>query len=152
MATEMTVKVMKELIGKEVSVGDWLEVTQDRINQFADCTGDHQWIHGDSEKAAKGPFGKPIAHGFLTLSLLPALQSAIRFSVKGAKMGVNYGLNKVRFLSPVPVGSRIRIRGVLSGVEEKEGGRILFTYTNTIEIEGSEKPACVAETLSLVYV
>ena len=152
MATEMTVKEMKELIGKEVSVGDWLEVTQDRINQFADCTGDHQWIHVDLEKAAKGPFGKPIAHGFLTLSLLPALQSGTRFSIKGAKMGINYGLNKVRFLSPVPVGSRIRIRGVLSDVEEKEGGRILFTYTNTIEIEGSEKPACVAETLSLVYV
>jgi len=152
MATEMTVKEMKELIGKEVSVGDWLEVTQDRINQFADCTGDHQWIHVDLEKAAKGPFGKPIAHGFLTLSLLPALQPGTRFSIKGAKMGINYGLNKVRFLSPVPVGSRIRIRSVLSGVEEKEGGRVLFTYTNTIEIEGSEKPACVAETLSLVYV
>ena len=152
MATEMTVKEMKELIGKEVSLGDWLEVTQDRINQFADCTGDHQWIHVDLEKAAKGPFGKPIAHGYLTLSLLPALQSGTRFSIKGTKMGINYGLNKVRFLTPVPVGSRIRTRGVLSGVEEKEGGRILLTTTHTIEIEGGQKPVCVAETLSLVYI
>ncbi|OGP49379.1 MAG: enoyl-CoA hydratase [Deltaproteobacteria bacterium RBG_13_43_22] len=152
MATEMTIQEVKELLGKEVSLGNWFEVTQDRINQFADCTGDHQWIHVDLEKAAKGPFGKPIAHGFLTLSLLPSLQSGTRFSVKGARMGINYGLNKVRFLSPVPVGSRIRVRGILSGVEEKEGGRILLTTTQTIEIEGSEKPACVAETLSLIYV
>lgn len=152
MATEITVQELKDKIGEEISVGDWLEMTQDRINQFAECTGDHQWIHVDLEKAAQGPFGKPIAHGYLTLSLLPALQSGARFTIKGSKMGVNYGLNKVRFLTPVPVGSRIRTRGVLSNVEEKEGGRILFTYTHTIEIEGVEKPACVAETLSLVYV
>jgi acyl dehydratase len=152
MTTEITVQELKDKIGEEISVGDWLEMTQDRINQFADCTGDHQWIHVDLEKAAQGPFGKPIAHGYLTLSLLPALQSGARFRIKGAKMGVNYGLNKVRFLTPVPVGSRIRTRGVLSNVEEKEGGRVLCTYTHTIEIEGLAKPACVAETLSLVYV
>jgi acyl dehydratase len=106
----------------------------------------------DLEKAAKGPFGNPIAHGYLTLSLLPALQSDSGFRIKGAKIGINYGLNKVRFLTPVPVGSRIRTRGVLSNDEEKEGERVLFTYTHTIEIEGVAKPACVAETLNLVYV
>ena len=152
MATEITVKEMRDKIGEEISVGDWFEITQDRINQFADCTGDHQWIHVDLEKAAKGPFGKPIAHGYLTLSLLPTLQSGARFSIKGTKMGINYGLNKVRFLTPVPVGSRIRSRGVLSNIEEKEGGRILITNTLTIEIEGVAKPACVAESLSLIYV
>ena len=94
MAKEITVQEMKDKIGEEISVGDWLEMTQDRINQFADCTGDHQWIHVDLEKAAKGPFGKPIAHGYLTLSLLPALQSGARFTIKGAKMGINYGLEQ----------------------------------------------------------
>jgi acyl dehydratase len=152
MATEITVSELKDKIGEEISVGNWLEMTQERINQFAECRGDHQWIHVDLDKAAKGPFGMPIAHGYLTLSLLPALQSDVRFTIKGAQMGINYGLNKVRFLTPVPVGSRIRTRAVLSNVEEKEGGRILFTYTHTIEIEGVAKPACVAETLSMVYV
>jgi acyl dehydratase len=152
MATELTVKEMKDLIGKEVILGDWFEVTQDRINQFADCSGDHQWIHVDLERAAKGLFGKPIAHGYLTLSLLGSLSAGKGITVKGAKMGINYGLNRLRFISPVPVGSKIRTRGVLSNVEEKEGGTVLITTIHTIEIEGGAKPACVAETLSLLYV
>jgi acyl dehydratase len=151
MATETTLQEMKDLIGKEISLSEWLEVTQGRINQFADCTGDHQWIHVDLERAAKGPFGKPIAHGYLTLSLLPGLQSETRLSLKGAKMGVNYGLNKVRFISPVPAGSRVRARGVLKNVEERGDGSVMLTIAQTIEIEGANKPACVAETLSLTY-
>lgn len=141
----------KDLIGKEVFCSDWVEITQDQINQFADCTRDHQWIHVDQEKAAAGPFGTTIAHGFLTLSHVPFFSYQVPVSFEGAKMSVNYGLNKVRFLNPVAVGSRIRDRIVLAALEEKPGNRILVTQTHTIEIEGKDTPACIAETLGMLF-
>ena len=149
---EITLQEMKNLIGKEISLGGWLEVTQKMINQFAECTGANDWIHVDIARSDKGPYGRPIAQGLLTLSLLPKLQSEIRLSIKGAKMEINYGLNKVRFISPVPVGSKIRVRSILKNLEEKEAGTVLLTINRVIEIEGIEKPACVAETLSLSYI
>lgn len=144
---------LKGLIGQEVGVSDWLVIDQKRINQFADCTDDHQWIHVDVEKAAKGPFGKTIAHGFLTLSLIPAMGACIRlpFDKADIQMGINYGLNKVRFLNPVPVDSRVRSRITLAGVEEKAPGKIMLTYRHSIEIEGQAKPACAAETLAMMF-
>ena len=144
------IKDLPGLVGTEVGVSDWLLVDQDRVNKFADATGDHQWIHVDVERAKKeSPFGGPIAHGFLTLSLLPSLGWQV-FTSEGAKMGVNYGCNKVRFMAPVPVGSRVRDTLVLS--EAKLIRETLQTViTHTIEIEGVEKPACVAESVTLIY-
>ena len=140
---------VKAKIGQEIGVGDWVEVTQERINQFADATGDHQWIHVDEERAKQGPFGKTIAHGYLTLSLLPSLGGG-GLGIEGTKMGINYGLDRVRFIAPVPAGSRVRARRKLVDVKEGEGFVQLKTEV-TIELEGSEKPACVAETLSRAY-
>jgi acyl dehydratase len=151
MSIAATMEKMKDLIGKEVFLSDWKEVTQNQIKLFADATGDHQWIHVDVEKAAKGPFGKPIAHGFLTLSHLPFFSYQMPLRYEGSKMGINYGLNKVRFLNPVVVGAKIRDRIVLSNVEEKSDSRLLMTTTHTIEIQGADKPACIAETLSMIY-
>jgi len=128
-------------------------IDQNRINNFAESTGDFQWIHVDEEKAAQGPFGQTIAHGFLTLSLIPLFGEAIKmpaFANLKVQMGINYGLNKVRFINPVPVGSKVRSRIVLSDIIEKSPGRILSTYTHTIEIEGQEKPACIAEQLGMI--
>jgi len=142
---------IKERIGDEMFVTNWVEIDQERINKFADCTGDHQWIHVDEEKAKSGPFGKTIAHGYLTLSLIPMFSGAGGVVPEGLKMAINYGANKVRFINPIPVDSKVRDRAVLSNVEEKGGGRILMTTTHTIEIEGQEKPACVAETLSMFF-
>ncbi|MEJ8279569.1 MaoC family dehydratase [Pseudonocardia spirodelae] len=136
--------------GTEVGESDWFTVTQERIDGFADATGDHQWIHVDPEKAAAGPFGTTIAHGFLTLSLLPVLVQGI-YKVDGVRMGVNYGLNKVRFTSPVPVGSRVRARVELTDVSDISGG-VQLTLGVTVEIEGSDKPAVVAEWLTRQYV
>ena len=134
----------RALLGQELGVSDWLEIDQQRVNDFADVTGDHQWIHVDVERAkTESPFGTPIAHGFLTLSLIPAL-SKDNFRVDNAKLGINYGLNKVRFLTPVPVGSRVRVRSELAGVEDK-GAAADLTVKHTIEIDGVEKPAAVAE-------
>lgn len=142
----------RALLGQEVAVSDWLEVSQERINQFAEATGDHQWIHLDVERAkAESPYGTTIAHGFLTLSLLSCLmQSAVKFNV-AAKMGINYGLNRVRFVSAVPAGSRIRGRVVLQNLEDFTGGH-QFTWQITVEIDGAAKPACVAEWLTRMYV
>ena len=141
---------LKGLVGQELGVSDWHEVTQDEVDAFADATGDHQWIHVDAERAAKGPFGTTIAHGFLTLSLLPRLaESAIK--VDDVRMGVNYGLNRVRFPAPVPSGSRIRARMKLLGYEAIDGGAQLVMEV-TMEREGSDKPVCVAESLSRRYV
>ena len=141
---------LKEHIGEEKTTG-WIEVTQERINNFADCTDDHQYIHVDIEKAKNGPFGRTIAHGFLSLSLIPAFSYTISFIPPGMNItAVNYGLNKVRFINPVPSGSKVRDAIKLSGVEEKENGRILMTTTHTIFIEGVEKPALIAETLSMI--
>jgi acyl dehydratase len=151
MSMDTTLEQMKKLLGTEVYLSDWKEVTQEQINQFADATGDHQWIHVDVEKAKQGPFGAPIAHGFLTLSNLPFFSYQMPLKFEGAKMSINYGLNKVRFLNPVIVGSKIRDRIVLSGVEAKENNRLLMTTTHTMEIQGQEKPACIAESLAMTF-
>ncbi|WP_434588222.1 MaoC family dehydratase [Streptomyces sp. A5-4] len=136
-------------VGEQLGHSAWLEVDQKRIDLFADATGDHQWIHVDPEKAAAGPFGATIAHGYLTLSLLPALVPQI-MRVEGMKMGINYGTNKVRFPSPVPVGSRLRATAVLREVTDAGGG-VQVTAVVTVEREGAEKPACVAESVSRYY-
>src|SRR5580698_6493629 len=136
--------------GQDMGVSDWLLIDQDRINKFADATGDHQWIHIDVERAKKElPGGKTIAHGYLTLSLIPMLGSEI-LRVTGVTRGINYGSNKVRFTNMVPVGSRVRARQKLLAVDPKAGG-LQLTNEITIEIEGQERPACTAETISLVY-
>ena len=138
------------LVGQEVAVSDWLTITQQQVNQFAEATGDHQWIHVDVEKAKAGPFGAPIAHGFLTLSLIPQFfESSIE--IRGTSMGVNYGLNKVRFTAPVPVGSRLRARMTLLACDPIDNGGFQMTWQVTIEREGSERPVCVAESLSRRY-
>jgi acyl dehydratase len=141
---------LKSLVGQEVAVSDWIDITQERVNTFADATGDHQWIHLDVERSRReSPFGGTVAHGFLTLSLLPLLmQSAIRMN--DVKMGVNYGLNKVRFPAPVPVGCRIRGRMTLLTIEDIPGGAQM-TWQVTMEREGSDKPVCVAESISRRY-
>ncbi|RKT82121.1 Acyl dehydratase [Saccharopolyspora antimicrobica] len=134
--------------GEPLGTSEWLTITQEQVNQFADATLDHQWIHVDVARAEQGPFGTPIAHGFLTLSLLSKLNSQ-NYRFEGAKMGINYGLNKVRFPSPVPVGARIRSVAELADVTEVQGG-VQLTIRSTIEIEGAAKPACVAEGLTRV--
>ncbi|MFF9912885.1 MaoC family dehydratase [Streptomyces sp. NPDC013457] len=140
---------LRAAVGEPLGHSDWLEVEQKRIDLFADATGDHQWIHVDPERAASGPFGKTIAHGYLTLSLLPTLVPQI-MRVEGMKMGLNYGTNKVRFPSPVPVGSRLRAGAVLTEVTEAGGG-VQVTATVTVEREGGDKPVCVAESVSRYY-
>ena len=151
MSVASVLKDMEKLIGKEIFVSDWTQVTQEQINKFADSTKDHQWIHVDVEKAAKGPFGKTIAHGFLTLSHLPFFSYQVPLKFEGAKMAINYGLDKVRFINPVFSGAKIRDRIVISALEERPDNRALMTQTHTIEIEGQEKPACVAQALSMIY-
>jgi acyl dehydratase len=140
---------IKALAGRDLGASDWLEVTQDRIDTFADATGDHQWIHVDATRAAAGPFGTTIAHGYLTLSLVIPLFGSL-LSVEGTKMGVNYGLEKVRFPNPVRVGSRIRLAATVDSVAEVAGG-LQMTCDFTVEIEGQEKPACVARTIYRQY-
>jgi acyl dehydratase len=145
------IEELKTLIGQEVAVSDWLEITQSRINDFADATGDHQWIHIDTERAkTDSPFHSTIAHGFLSLSMLPQL-AAKAFKVQGDfKMGINYGLNRLRFVSPVTAASRIRARFALQSVEDVQGG-IQLAWTVTCETEGGQKPALVAEWLVRYY-
>jgi acyl dehydratase len=137
---------VRDAVGHDLGTSNWLEITQERVNQFADATGDHQWIHVDPERAAAGPFGAPIAHGYLTLSLSNALLPEI-VEVRDVSMGVNYGANKVRFPAPVPVGSRIRAQVTLASVEDVPGG-VQTTMVITIEIDGGIKPACVIESIS----
>jgi len=144
-----TIAEFKDLVGEEIGVSDWITVTQERIQLFADATNDHQWIHLDAERAKAGPFGTTIAHGFLTLSLLPEM-AASAFGVNETRMGVNYGLNKVRFPAPVPSGSRLRGRFKLVGYEPLEGGAQL-TVQVTMEREGSDKPVCIAESIGRRY-
>jgi acyl dehydratase len=148
----MNLADLRSHLGQQIALSDWVSVTQERINAFADATGDHQFIHVDLEKAAAGPFGAPIAHGFLTLSLLAGEFSTSGGGVRidGGRMTVNYGLNKVRFVAPVRAGSRLRNRAVLQALEEGQG-HLQLTVLNTIEIEGQDKPACVAESLVRVY-
>jgi acyl dehydratase len=145
------IEELKSLVGQEVGASDWLEVTQERVNQFADATEDHQWIHIDTERArTESPFGVTIAHGFLTLSLLPFL-TAQALSVRGNfKMGINYGLNKLRFPSPVPVGSSIRARFTLESVEDVPGGAQI-TWAVTVEAKDAQKPSLAAEWLVRYY-
>ena len=138
-------------VGKEIGISDWLLVDQDRINKFADATGDHQWIHVDVERAKKDmPGGKTIAHGYLTLSLIPFLTKKIA-KVKKVSRGINYGSNKVRFTSPVPAGARVRARQKLVAAEPVQGNGMRFTNEITIEIEGQDRPACVAEVMAIQY-
>jgi acyl dehydratase len=144
-----TLAELQGLVGQPVASSDWIEVTQQRIEQFARATGDHQWIHVDPVRAAAGPFGTTIAHGFLTLSLLPEM-GASAFQVGDIRMGVNYGLNRVRFPAPVPAGSRLRGHFKLLASEPLEGGAQL-TFEVTMEREGSDKPVCVAESVSRRY-
>jgi acyl dehydratase len=140
---------LQALVGQDVATSDWITVGQDRIDQFAQATGDHQWIHIDPALAANGPFGTTIAHGFLTLSLLPEM-SASAMEVRDTRMGVNYGLNRVRFPAPVPSGSRLRAHFKLLSYEPLEGGAQL-TMEVTMEREGSTKPVCVAESVARRY-
>ncbi len=141
-----------ELVGTEIGVSDWIDVTQDAINQFADVTHDHQFIHVDPEAAAKTPFGGPIAHGFLTLSLLSAMGAGTAVRFENVAMGVNYGFEKVRFMQPVPAGGKVRGRFVLKDVKERQPKQYQLTYEVTVEIEGIEKPALIAEWLTLQFV
>jgi acyl dehydratase len=138
------------MLGQTVGHSDWVTVTQEQVDRFAEATGDHQWIHVDVERARQGPFGGPVAHGFLTLSLLP-LFMASAFEVRGARMGVNYGLNRVRFTDPVPVGSRLRALFTLQALEPLEHGGRQLSWAVTVEREGSAKPVCVAESLVRLY-
>jgi acyl dehydratase len=141
---------LKELAGTDIGRTGWLEITQQRIDTFADATGDHQWIHVDREKAAAGPFGTTIAHGYLTLSLVIPLFGEL-LEVKGVRMGINYGLNKVRFPAPVPVGSKIRLAARFGAIEDAGVNAVQAVADLTVEVEGSEKPACVAQVLYRYY-
>lgn len=144
-----TPHALKDAVGQALGSSDWLTIDQERINLFADATGDHQWIHVDPERAKDGPFGKCIAHGYLTLSLVNLFLPQI-VDVQGISMGVNYGCGKVRFPSPVPVGSRVRGTGELVEVEEVKGG-VQATIRVTVEIDGSDRPACVVDTISRYF-
>ena len=140
---------LKDAVGTHLGYTDWMVVDQDRINRFADATGDHQWIHVDVDQAKAGPFGGTIAHGYLTLSLIPALLPQVLVPT-GFKMGVNYGCNKVRFMAPVPVGSKLRLGVKVLGVDEIAGGSQM-TLEATLEVEGAAKPSCVAEVIYRQY-
>jgi acyl dehydratase len=145
-----TLAELPPLVGQELVVSDWITVTQEQVNLFAQATGDHQWIHVDVERAKAGPFGAPIAHGFLTLSLLPRFfESSVR--IEETRMGVNYGLNKVRFIAPVPVGSRLRARMKLLACDAIDNNGMQMTWEVTTEREGSNKPVCIAESIARHY-
>ena len=146
MATQLTMAELEEAGERELGTSSWVPIEQRQIDLFAEATGDHQWIHVDPERAAKGPFGKTIAHGFMTLALLPRLQHQM-YTVNGIKLAINYGLNKVRFPAPVPVGSRVRAKSSLVNVEDLGDGAVQATVSTTVEVEGSDKPACVAESV-----
>jgi acyl dehydratase len=141
-------KDLAGLVGQELGVSDWVEVTQERVNKFAEATGDFQWIHVDVERAER-EMGGPIAHGYLTVSLIPFLSRSV-MEITGVQRALNYGSEKVRFLNPVKVGKRVRLRNKLLSAEPKSGG-LLLRYECTIEIEGEAKPACIAETLNLTF-
>jgi acyl dehydratase len=144
-----TIDELADKVGEPLGESDWLEITQERVNTFADATGDHQWIHVDPERAASGPFGGPIAHGYLTLSLIvPLLVDMLQ--VSGVGMALNYGLNKVRFPAPVPVGSKVRLKASLAGVEEVAGG-VQVLIDCLVELDGVAKPACAAQAVYRLY-
>lgn len=150
--TAVPVSELTSYIGKDLGHSEWMTIDQERVNQFADCTGDHQFIHIDEEKAKQTPFGGTIAHGFLSLSLLPTLSAGLLIRPEGLKMAVNYGLDSLRFIQPVRVGSRVRLQSTVLDVTEKKPGQWLIKTRSTLEIEGSEKPAFIAEPLSLYFV
>lgn len=141
---------LRQAKGSSLGTSDWIVIEQSRIDRFADATGDHQWIHVDAERAASGPFGTTVAHGYLTLSLLPCLGPMI-YRVEGARVGINYGLDKVRFPAPVPVGSWVRARAELLEVTDIEGG-VQLVVRYTVEREGGSKPVCVAESIARIFV
>ncbi len=147
----LSLQKLEEFRGKEIGLSGWMEITQERINAFAGCTEDWQWIHVDPVKAKSGPYGTTVAHGFLILSLIVHLASQIELFQKGIKMVTNVGLDRVRFMAPVKSGARIRNRLVLKDVSSKGDGKILVTLENTIEIENEAKPALVADVLALVF-
>jgi acyl dehydratase len=148
---ELTLAGLGEHIGRELGVSDWVALDQRRIDAFAACTGDHQWIHVDVERAKReSPFGGPVAHGYLTLSMVASLAMQVGVIPKDAAAGLNYGIDKVRFLAPVPAGARVRLRVVLAGIEPREGGQVIMKTQNTLEVEGAQKPALIAETLALL--
>src|SRR5271155_2751750 len=147
----LTLAGLNERVGQELGMSDWVTIDQARIDSFASCTGDHQWIHVDTERAKReSPFRSPIAHGYLTLAMVAPLAMQIGVIPTDAAAGLNYGIDKVRFLAPVPAGARVRLRVVLAGIEPKEDGRVIMKTLNTMEVEGSEKPALIAETLALL--
>lgn len=150
MKTFETLADLAACVGQEVAVSDWVTITQEQVNLFAQATGDQQWIHVDVERANQGPFGAPIAHGFLTLSLLPVFFES-SMAVTQSRMGVNYGLNKVRFTAPVPVGSRLRARMTLLASEPIDNDGVQMTWSVRVEREGVDKPVCVAESLVRRY-
>jgi acyl dehydratase len=150
MKTFATLADLAACVGQDVAATEWVEITQQQINQFAQATGDHQWIHVDEARAPKGPFGAPIAHGFLTLSLLSQFFDKT-IHVESKSMGVNYGLNKVRFMAPVPVGSRLRAHLHLHSATPIEGNGLQLQWNVTVEREGSPKPVCAAESLVRIY-
>jgi acyl dehydratase len=146
MRTFQSIDELAACQGELIGSSDWVTITQDAVNLFADATGDHQWIHVDPERAASGPFGTTIAHGYLTLAMLPQLMAQIS-RLDGVKLAINYGLNKVRFPAPVPVGPKMRAETTLVEVAEAGGGAHQVTYSTTVAIDGSAKPACVAESV-----
>jgi acyl dehydratase len=147
----LTMANIQASVGRDLGVSEWLTVDQSRINQFAQCTGDDQWIHIDVERARReSPFRGPVAHGYLNLALIARLSIEVGVLPRGAAAGLNYGLDKVRFLAPVRAGARVRLRVTLIGVEPKDGGQIIMKTKNTLEIEGSDRPALIADALTLV--
>ena len=149
--TDLTLDSMASMVGEKLGTSGWHEVTQDAVNEFANSTGDHQWIHVDVERAKKeSPFGGPVAHGYLTLSLIAGLSLDLGIVPKGTAAALNYGLDKVRFLAPVPVGAKVRLHVSLMSFDKKDNGQYLMKAENTIEIQGSDKPALIAETLAIL--
>jgi acyl dehydratase len=148
---DFTIAEMGQHIGQELGVSDWVTIDQSRIDAFASCTGDNQWIHVDVERAKReSPYRGPVAHGYLTLSMVGPLSMQIGILPKNAAAGLNYGVDKARFLAPVPAGARVRLRVVLVGFEPKDGGKAIMKTQNTLEVEGAEKPALIAETLAFL--
>ena len=148
---DLTLSQLGEHVGRELGVSEWVAIEQSRIDAFAARTGDHQWIHVDVERAKReSPFRSPVAHGYLTLSMIASLSMEIGIIPKDAAAGLNYGIDKVRFLAPVPAGARVRLRVSLVGIEPREGGQTVMKTRNTLEVEGSDKPALIAETLALL--
>ena len=149
--SNLTLAGLSDRVGQELGVSDWVTIDQPRIDTFASCTGDRQWIHVDVERAKReSPFRGPVAHGYLALAMVAPLSMEVGVIPRDAAAGLNYGIDKVRFLAPVPAGARVRLRVVLVGIEPREGGQVVMKTLNTMEVEGSEKPALIAETLALL--